>query len=112
MATHKANINFYLYTAFDSTALDGFQAKQDLDASGIQYTLMHYYDADQVLILKNWVKTTFAETEYAVESPQFPFVVYEKAFDIKDTPPRIQVLVHGLEDILATPWAELEQFEG
>ena len=36
----------------------------------------------------------------------------EKAFDIKDTPPRIQVLVHGLEDILATPWAELEQFEG
>ena len=112
MATHKANINFYLYTAFDSNSLDSIQAKEYLDASGIQYTLLHYYHTPQMSEVKNWAKNTFAETEYAVESPQFPFVVYEKAFDIKDTPPRIQVLVHGLEDILATPWAELEQFEG
>jgi hypothetical protein len=112
MATHKANLNFYLYVGFDSNAADSFQAKEHLDASGIQYTLMHYYDTNQMAEVREWAKNSFASTEYAVNSPQFPFVVYEKAFDIRDTPPRIQVLVHGLEDILATPWAELEQFEG
>ena len=112
MATHKANLNFYLYTGFDETAADGFQALEHLNESGIQYTHMHYFNTAQMVEVRNWAEQNFANTEYAVTSPQFPFVVYEKAFDIRDTPPRQQVLVHGIDNILATLWATLESFEG
>jgi hypothetical protein len=111
MATHKANINFYLYTGFNESASAGVQALNHLDASGIKYNHMHYFSKTQTDVL-NWVKDNFADSEYAVESPQFPFVVYEQAFDIKDTPARKQVLVHGIDDILNTDWAALESFEG
>jgi hypothetical protein len=111
MATHKANINFYLYTGFNESAADGVQAVNHLYASGINFAHMHYFDRSQSDVL-TWAKNNFAESEYAVESPQFPFVVYEKAFDITDTPARKQVLVYGLDAILNTDWAALESFEG
>jgi hypothetical protein len=110
MVTHKANLNFYLYTGFNETAADGVRAVNHLNDSGISYTHMHYH-IDHTTVI-NWAKDNFANTEYAVESPQFPFVVYEKAFDIRDNPPRQQVLVHGIDNILATAWAELAAFEG
>jgi hypothetical protein len=111
MATHKANLNFYLYTGFNHTALDCVHAVEHLNSSGIEYIHMHYFDLSQSDVL-TWARDNFTNTEYAIESPQFPFVVYEKAFDIRDNPPRQQVLVHGLESILSTSWAELAAFEG
>lgn len=112
MATHKANLNFYLYTGFDENSLNSVQAYQHLKGSGIQFTHMHYHDPDQNSLVLNWVKNVFVNTEYNIENAEFPFIVYEKAFDIRDNPPRQRVLVHGISNILATDWTALEAFEG
>lgn len=107
MTAHVQNSNFYLYTAFDSTAANGVQAMEHLNENGIEYQHMHYWNnADGIL---NWAIQNFANTEYAVESPTFPFVVYEKIYS--EGYPQ-QVLVHGIENILSAPWAELKAFEG
>jgi hypothetical protein len=112
MRTHKANLNFYLYTGMNETAADSVQAITHLNESGIQYTHLHYFHNSQMTEVLTWAENSFANTEYAVASPQFPFVVYEKAYDIRDNPPRDRVLVHGIDNILSTLWATLESFEG
>jgi len=109
---HKANINFYLYTGFNGGSADAFAAYQHVKASGINFTHMHYNDPEAQAEVLNWAKTNFAGTPYEADVQNFPFVVYEKAFDIRDTPPREQVLVYGLSAITATDWKALESFEG
>jgi uncharacterized protein YjlB len=107
MSNHISNSNFYLYTGFDATAADGVKALEYLNDSGITYIHMHYWSGmDEVL---NWATQNFANTEYAIEDPQFPFVVYEKVLD--EGYPQ-QVLVHGIENILSTSWADIAAFEG
>lgn len=107
MTTHVQNSNFYLYTAFDSTAASGVEAMEHLNEKGIEYKHMHYWSGMDGIL--NWARHAFANTEYAVESPIFPFVVYEKIYSEGHTQ---QVLVHGIENILSAPWAELKAFEG
>jgi hypothetical protein len=112
MATHKANLNFYLYTGFDESASDGVQALAVLNESGIEFTHLHYFHSPQIEEVREWARKASENTEYSVPAASFPFVVYEKAFDTRDNPPREHVLVHGLSEILSTNWVELSAFEG
>lgn len=109
---HKANINFYLYSGFNTSANDSFTAYQHLKATGINFTHLHYGDPAQHEEVINWVNNTFKGTPYEIVVENFPFVTYEKAFDVRDTPPRELVLINGLQNILNTDWKALESFEG
>lgn len=109
---HKANINFYLYTGFNSSAPQAYEAFQHMKASGIEFSHMHYADPVQHEEVIKWANENFANTPYAANVLDFPFVTYDKAFDFKDNPPRETVLVYGVDAIKAIDWAELANFEG
>lgn len=109
---HRANINFYLYTGFNASALDSFEAFQHMKASGIDFSHLHYADPVQHEEVINWANQNFANTPYAANVTQFPFATYDKAFDFKDNPPRETVLVYGVDAIKAIDWAALANFEG
>lgn len=109
---HRANVSFYLYTGFNSSALESYEAFQHMKASGIEFSHLHYADPEQHEICINWANETFANTPYATSVTSFPFVTYDKAFDFKDVPPRETVLVYGVDAIKAIDWAALANFEG
>lgn len=109
---HRANINFYLYTGFNASALDSFEAFQHMKASGIDFSHLHYADPVQHEEVINWANQNFANTPYAANVMSFPFATYDKAFDFKDNPPRETVLVYGVDAIKAIDWAALANFEG
>lgn len=109
---HKANINFNLYTGFSSDAAQSFEAYQHLQAAGLEFTHLHYNDPAGHGEILGWANSAFAGTPYEVAVTGFPFVVYEKAYDIRDNPPREMVLVYGLDAIRNTDWAALQAFEG
>ena len=109
---HKANINFYLYTGFGADAAVAFEAYQHLKSIDLGFVHLHYNSPDQYTEVLSWANTAFAGTPYEANVQGFPFVVYEKAFDIRDTPPREPVLVYGLNAIKATDWKALEAFAG
>lgn len=109
---HKLNINFTLYTALDETAAQSIDAVKELKASGINFSHVHYFDFDQMKEVLGSLQTWFADTDSAGLPQSYPFVIYEQAFDIMDTPPRKPVLIHGLDAIKATNWKSLEDFKG
>jgi hypothetical protein len=109
---HKLNINFGLYTALDSTALESLEALTILKNSGILFSHIHYFDTQQMQEVINSLKTWFVETEHAGLPENYPFVIYQKAYDITDTIAREPVIVHGLAAIQATDWNALANFKG
>lgn len=109
---HKLNINFALYTAFDENAALSIEAVKLMQASGISFQHVHYFDFDQMQEVLTSVQTWFAETEQAGLPNAYPFVLYEQAYDITDTPARKSVLVQGLDAIRATDWQSLKNFQG
>lgn len=109
---HKANVNFHLYTGFNGNASQSFEAYEHLKAANLDFIHLHYNDPNGHSEVLNWANTAFANTPYAADVQNFPFVVYEKAFDIRDNPPREPVLVYGLNAIKATDWQALAAFEG
>lgn len=109
---HRANINFYLYTGFGADSAQAFDAYQHLKSLGLEFTHLHYNSPDQYGAVLEWANNTFSGTPYEAVVTGFPFIVYEKAFDVRDTPPREPVLVYGLDAIKATDWKALESFAG
>jgi hypothetical protein len=109
---HKLNINFVVYTALDENAAQSLEALAVLKTAGINVSHAHYFDADQVEEVLAALRTWFVGTPQEGSPVAFPFVVYEKAYDITDTPPREPVLVHGLAAIQATDWQALADFKG
>jgi hypothetical protein len=109
---HKLNINFTLYTAFDENSLASIEAVSVLKNSGVEFSHVHYFDAQQKEDVLASLKTWFAETGSAGLPTAYPFVIYDQAFDITDTPPRIPVLIHGLDAIKAADWVSLKDFKG
>ena len=109
---HKLNINFTLYTAFDENAAQSIEAVKALKATGLNFSHVHYFDFDQMNDVLGSLQTWFADTADAGLPQAYPFVIYEQAFDILDTPPRKPVLIHGLDAITATDWKALEDFRG
>lgn len=109
---HKANINFALYTAFDQNSASSIEAVHAMKASGIEFSHVHYFDFQQMQDVLASLQTWFAETEQAGLPTEYPFVIYEQAFDIFDTPPRKSVLVYGLNAIKTTDWVALKAFQG
>lgn len=109
---HKLNINFTLYTAFDENSAASIEAVKVLGASGIKFSHVHYYDFQQKDEVLASLQTWFLETESAGLPKAYPFLIYEQAFDITDTPPRKAVLIYGLDAIKTTDWKSLEDFKG
>ena len=109
---HKLNINFSLYTAFDENSLASVEAVAAMQNSGIKFSHLHYYDLQQKEEVLGNLRTWFAETDSAGLPTAYPFVIYDKAYEITDTPPRESVIVHGLDAIKATDWKSLEDFKG
>jgi hypothetical protein len=109
---HKLNINFVVYTALDANAAQSLEALAALKASGINVAHAHYFDAEQINDVLAALRTWFVGTPQEGLPVGFPFVVYEKAYDITDTPAREPVLIHGLSAIQATDWQALANFKG
>lgn len=109
---HKLNINFGLYTALDSSALESLEALTVLKNSGIVFSHIHYFDPEQMQDVINSLKTWFVETNLTGLPEAYPFVIYQKAYDIADTPAREPVIIHGLAAIEATDWNALANFKG
>jgi hypothetical protein len=109
---HKLNINFALYTAFDENAAQSIEAVKTMQASGIEFSHVHYFDFNQMQEVLASVQTWFTESENVGLPDAYPFVLYEQAYDITDTPARKSVLIHGLDAIKTTNWQELKNFQG
>jgi hypothetical protein len=109
---HKLNINFTIYTAFDASSAQSLEALAVLKTTGINISHAHYFDANQIEEVLAALRTWFVGTPQEGSPVAFPFVVYEKAYDITDTPAREPVLVHGLSAIQATDWQALVDFKG
>jgi hypothetical protein len=110
--THKLNINFVVYTALDENAAQSLEAMAVLKAAGVNAAHAHYFDADQIKDVLAALQTWFVGTPQEGSPVAFPFVMYEKAYDITDTPAREAVLVHGLSAIQTTDWQALVNFKG
>jgi hypothetical protein len=105
---HKANIAFYLYTGFNSTANESYEAFEFLRGTNLKYTHLHYSDVDAYQQVVDAVASWF-------DSPpeiSFPFVTYIEQYDYDQPVDRIQKIVVGVDDIKAIDWDALQAFSG
>ena len=108
---HIKNEDFYLYTGFVQNGDECYKAFEKLKESGVQFRHLHYSDMAQYQVVFDSIKTWFTEEDNIGEI-KFPFVTYTKVFEITDPIARTASISIGLENILATNWAELENFSG
>jgi hypothetical protein len=94
--------NVYLYTGLTKNGAASFEAKEWMDASGIEYTHLHYADPAQHASVFEALGTWFPDEEVAIAD--FPFVVYEERHDDYSS---VQRLLYGLEAITGSNIAEL-----
>jgi hypothetical protein len=104
---HKANVDFYLYTAFDNTSADCYAALEFMLGTGINFRHLHYVAGAQIPTVLANVGSWFPE-----QTVNFPMVVYTEQYEIEDPEPRVDRLVTGLHEINSTNWAELASFIG
>jgi hypothetical protein len=105
---HRANINFNLYTGFDSNASNSFEAFDFIQKTGIEFNHLHYNTPEAVITMLQAITTWFPDEN----SLNVPFVTYEEAYDWDDTPARVLKVVVGLDSIKAVNWSELFTFRG
>ena len=93
-------VQVYLYTA-NTTEEACTQAKQWLEANGVEYTLLHYGDEaqhpDTLGALNSWFGTNFT---------QFPIVTYDEIYDDQ---PSQRAYIYGLTALTQSNLAELYQ---
>lgn len=95
--------NIYLYSGLTKTGGGASaEAKEWLDAQGIEYTHLHYGDPAQHESVFSALSTWFPNEEVAIAD--FPFVVYEERHDDYST---VQRLLYGLDAITSSNLAEL-----
>lgn len=105
---HRANVEFTLYTGFDSDAANSFAAFEFLQSTGIEFQHLHYNNPEAVGTMLHAIKTWFPDEE----SLRVPFVTYQEAYDWNDTVPRIMKVVVGFDNIKAIDWNALYAFRG
>tara|TARA_R110000822_G_scaffold157427_1_gene297146 strand:- start:261 stop:584 length:324 start_codon:yes stop_codon:yes gene_type:complete len=105
---HRANINFTLYTGFDSSAANSYEAFDFMQTTGVEVRHLHYNNPEAVATMLQAIKTWFPDEA----SLKVPFVTYEEAYDWDDTPARVPKVVVGLDNIKAADWAALSTFRG
>lgn len=86
-----AKTNIYLYGALDANVADSYNAKEYLDAEGIQYTHLFYSDPAQHKAVLDPVSSWFPKGEKVTA---FPFVVWDEDGDRR--------VAKGLKEIKAT----------
>ena len=106
--THRANVEFTLYTGFDSDAANSYGAFEFLESTGIQFTHLHYNNPEAVNTMLHAIQTWFPDEA----SLKVPFMTYQEAYDWDDPKPRIVKAVVGLDAIKAADWNALFTFRG
>lgn len=94
--------NVYLYTGMTKNGAACVDAKEWLDAEGVQYTHLHYGDPAQHESVFSSLGTWFPDGETAITD--FPFVIYEERHDDFSSAQR---LLYGLEAITGSNLAEM-----
>ena len=101
---HRANINFYFYSRFGPGVGDDFEAynwfKTQADLAGKEVILMHYPEEPIALESATNVATWFSDDPNPPPL-NYPFVIYEEAYDYMDTPPRIHRKIEGKQNIMS-----------
>jgi hypothetical protein len=105
---HRGNIDFILYTGFDSDAANSYEAYDFMQTTGIQFNHLHYNNPQAIDTMLHAIKTWFPDEA----SLKVPFVTYNEAYDWNDAVPRVVKVVVGLNNIKATDWNALFTFRG
>lgn len=106
--THKANVEFYLYTGLNEDASEAYAALQHLRTTALQYKHLHYGEdaphADVFSSVGGWFDPA--------PTVKFPFVTYVEQHEFADPQERVPKIVIGLDAIKATDWNALQAFSG
>lgn len=94
--------NVYLYTGLTKNGAACVDAKEWLDAEGIEYSHLHYGDPAQHESVFSALGTWFPAEEVAIAD--FPFVVYEERHDDYSS---VQRLLYGVDAITGSNLAEM-----